>query len=84
MTKYILNTFVTWLGRIYEYTKNTKTPKTSLNDGADSSVIIWGHVRPCGMLVSSPRAQFSAGCWQAACRLPMRGLSDMRIVTKIS
>ncbi len=25
-------------------------------------------------------AQFSAGCWQAACRVGRRGLSDMRIV----
>ena len=29
-------------------------------------------------------AQFSAGCWQAACRVARRGLSEMRIVTKIS
>ena len=61
--------------------KNTKASKTRLKHRCG---LLCYPLGPCATVASSCAAQFSAGCWQAACRLPMRGLSDMRIVTKIS
>ena len=61
--------------KIYE--KRLKKAKTAVRTALLSS----GAMCDRGMLMSS---QFSAGCWQAACRVARRGMSGMRILTKIS
>lgn len=60
--------------------KIRKLLKRGENSCADCSLSS-GAMCDRGMLMCS---QFSAGCWQAACRVARRGMSDMGILTKIS